>query len=151
MLIRNRCQVDYLEKLASNKHCREALEKLPPTLPKAYERILERVIEISESSTIQFVERTLRWIALAKRPLSVREMAHATSVEIGDPSFDGSFEMDRILALCSSLVREVDGELAFSHFSVKEFLMDIKSNQIKKNSQGFESANWKKELQHKLA
>lgn len=129
MLIRNRCQVDYLEKLASNKHRREALEKLPPTLPKTYERILERAIEISESSTIQFVERTLRWITLAQRPLSVREMAHAVSVEIVERSFDDFLEMDRILALCSSLVREVNGILAFSHFSVKESLMDIKSNQ----------------------
>lgn len=124
-----RCQVDYLEKLASNKHRREALEKLPPTLPKTYERILERAIEISESSTIQFVERTLRWITLAQRPLSVREMAHAVSVEIVERSFDDFLEMDRILALCSSLVREVNGILAFSHFSVKESLMDIKSNQ----------------------
>lgn len=34
-----------------------------------------------------------------------------------------------ILALCSSLVREVDGNLAFSHFSVKEYLMQISPEQ----------------------
>lgn len=124
-----RCQIDCLENLASNKHRRKALEDLPRDLHGTYERILLRAIKSSEHATITFVERTLRWIALATEPLSVSQIAHAISVEVEERSFDDSLDMRTILALCSSLVRDVDGKLAFSHFSVKEYLMQISPEQ----------------------
>lgn len=71
------------------------------------------------------MERTLRWIALAVKPLSVAEIAHAISVEVEERSFDDSLDIRIILTLCSSLVREVNGVLSCSHFSVKEYLMKI--------------------------
>lgn len=79
----------------------------------------------SQNSTIEFVERTLRWIALAEEPLSVAQIAHAISVEVEERSFDDSLDMGIILGLCRSLVRESSGKLVFSHFSVKEYLMKI--------------------------
>jgi hypothetical protein len=36
------CQIDFLYTLANDRERREALEKLPPTLPETYERILQR-------------------------------------------------------------------------------------------------------------
>lgn len=124
----NRCQLDHLYGLATNKQRRQALGQLPPTLPKTYERILLRANDQAAPSTIKFMERTLRFIATAKRRLSIREMAHAISVEVEDRSLDETLEMDTVLAMCSSLVRNVYGSLQFSHFSVEEFLQEIGPN-----------------------
>lgn len=54
------------------------------------------------------------------------EMSHAIAIEEGDTSFEDPIEMDKILCHCSSLVRENNGVLTFSHFSVKEYLKSIK-------------------------
>lgn len=74
---------------------------------------------------LSYLERTLRWIAFAARPLSVAEMSHAIAIEQGDAVFDDPMDMDKILCHYNSLVREDDGILTFSHFSVKEYLMSI--------------------------
>lgn len=74
---------------------------------------------------LSYLERTLRWIAFAARPLSVAEMSHAIAVEQGDTIFDDPMDMEKILCHYNSLVREDDGILTFSHFSVKEYLTSI--------------------------
>lgn len=104
---------------------RKALKQLPPGLPQTYERILLRAKDTARGVILSYLERTLRWIAFAARPLSVAEMSHAIAVEQGDAVFDDPMDMEKILCHYNSLVREDDGILTFSHFSVKEYLISI--------------------------
>lgn len=104
---------------------RKALKQLPPDLPRTYERILLRAKDTARGVILSYLERTLRWIAFAARPLSVAEMSHAITVEQGDALFDDPMDMEKILCHYNSLIREDDGILTFSHFSVKEYLISI--------------------------
>ena len=106
---------------------------MPPTLPKTYERILSRVNE-SPLETQKLVQRTLMWVAYAKRPLSLAELAEILSVEEGDTQIDEEAIVDGtvIMASCSSLLRTSDlrdvhdeSLVEFSHFTVKEFLLEL--------------------------
>lgn len=120
-----KCQLDHLESLATNGLRRKALNDLPPDLPQTYQRILHRAVTSQRQSTLEFIERTLRWIALARRPMSISAIAEAISVEPGEKEFDDTLEIETILRPCSSLVRTVEGVVSFSHFSVKEYLCEI--------------------------
>ena len=54
------CQVDYICELHTDRQRRNALESLPPTLPKTYERILSRVND-GPMETQKMLQRTLMW------------------------------------------------------------------------------------------
>ncbi|KAL1615362.1 hypothetical protein SLS56_011844, partial [Neofusicoccum ribis] len=104
---------------------RMALDDLPPDLPQTYQRILHRAVTSQPQSNLKFIERTLRWIALAKYPMSISAMTEAISVEPGENEYDDTLEIETILKPCSSLVRTVKDIVSFSHFSVKEYLCQI--------------------------
>ena len=136
------CQIDYMCELNNDKERREALDSLPPTLSESYERILTRV-KASNPSNQRIVQRALRWIAYVREPLSLRALAEAVSIEIGDEHLDPEAIVDTtaILKWCSSLVRlsstsyrsptseggvsRDDSIIEFAHFTVKEFLLRI--------------------------
>ncbi|EKG09689.1 hypothetical protein MPH_13211 [Macrophomina phaseolina MS6] len=121
-----KCQLDYLLSIPSYGKRRKALKGLPPDLPQTYERILQRATETARGLTLQYLERTLHWIALAARPLSFSEISHAVGIEPGDTYFDDPVDVDKIICHCSSLIKNDNGFLVFSHFSVKEYLRSIR-------------------------
>ena len=136
------CQIDYLCELHNDKQRRNALESLPPTLPKTYERILARVNE-SNPENQKTVQRALKWVAYAYEPLSLPQLVEIISVEESDERLDPEMIVDgsAIMTWCSSLLRlndrglktaSVDAVVEFSHFTVKEYLSginpDIKSD-----------------------
>ena len=121
--------------LHNDKQRRNALESLPPTLPKTYERILARVNE-TNSVNQKMVQRVLKWVAYAYEPLSLSQLAEIISVEESDQRLDPEMIVDRsaIIKWCSSLLRlndrgfrtaNVDSVVEFSHFTVKEYLTSI--------------------------
>ncbi|KAL5318159.1 hypothetical protein ACEPPN_013218 [Leptodophora sp. 'Broadleaf-Isolate-01'] len=124
-----KCQLDYLCTLSTDKERRRALETLPADLFETYTRILNRVAN-STPGNRRLVERTLRWINQSRYPLHIDAIATAVAVEIGSRSMDEDdiSDQDSILKWCSSLVtkNEQTGILAFSHFTVEEFLTDVK-------------------------
>ncbi|KAL1619686.1 hypothetical protein SLS54_006623 [Diplodia seriata] len=120
-----KCQLDYLSSLPSNGKIRKALKQLPPDLHQTYERILLRAIETARGDMVLYLERTLRCIAFAARPLSVTEVSHAIAIEQDDTVFDEPMDMGKILCHYDSLVKEDNGVLTFSHFSIKEYLGTI--------------------------
>ncbi|KAL1642264.1 hypothetical protein SLS58_005604 [Diplodia intermedia] len=119
------CQLDYLSSLPSNGKIRKALKQLPPDLHQTYERILLRAIETARGDMSLYLERTLRCIAFAARPLSVTEVSHAIAIEQDDTVFDEPMDMGKILCHYDSLIKEDNGVLTFSHLSIKEFLGTI--------------------------
>ena len=122
------CQVDYLRDCPSSR-IRKVLEEVPKTLDETYARILR---EIKESHQ-EFAQMIFQCVAVASRPLRVKEVAEvfAFDFESGPiPIFREDWrEVDpvhAVLSTCSSLLAVVNVEdtqvIQFSHFSVKEFL-----------------------------
>ena len=60
----------------------EALQALPATLDETYERMLTRTTDDDHSDALT----VLRWLAFARRPLTMSEIAEACII---DPSGDG--------------------------------------------------------------
>ncbi|TGO69528.1 hypothetical protein BOTNAR_0010g00270 [Botryotinia narcissicola] len=122
------CQMDYLCECSTDRDRREALRKLPPDLPKSYERILDRVNRSSkENQTI--VRHTLLWVVYAEKPLTITQLLQALAVRPGDETFEkeNMTTLDELLNWCSSLVRQKSqsDELELAHFTVKEYLLSL--------------------------
>jgi ankyrin repeat protein len=107
------------------------LAELPETLDGTYERTLR---EINEANW-EFAHRLFQFVAVASRPLRVKELAEllAFDFQAGSiPKFREDWRLedpvDAVLSTCSSLLAIVDGGsrfgkvIQFSHFSVREFL-----------------------------
>ena len=106
-----------------------ALEDLPGTLDETYQRTLG---EINEANW-EFAHRLFQFVAVASRPLRVKELAELLAFDFTAGPIPEFYEdwrlddpVDAVLSSCSSLlaVVNVEGSLViqFSHFSVKEFL-----------------------------
>jgi len=120
------CQLDYLCDCAHDAERREALKSLPPDLPESYRRLLERVNRCSPQVQ-RIVQLCLRFIAFARRPLTILELRQAVSIpEEAGSTLDASntISEQEISRRCSSLIRKTKDNLyfEFAHFSVQEFL-----------------------------
>ena len=106
----------------------DALETLPPDLKSTYERILRRVDDMKPPFQ-SLVQRTLRWLVVARGGLTISALKEALSIQEGIPRLDNdaiTHEYD-IQRSCGSLVRKSASgqELELAHFTVKEFLLEI--------------------------
>ena len=122
------CQIDYLCQLPDNRERCLALECLPPDLKSTYERILRRVDE-TNIHVRALVQRTLRWLVVAKGKLTIGALREALSIKDGTQKLDRDAVPEEFVLLraCSSLVRKSTSgqELELAHFTVKEFLLGI--------------------------
>ncbi|KAL6815050.1 hypothetical protein J3E69DRAFT_370534 [Trichoderma sp. SZMC 28015] len=108
-----------LKKLRTNQRIRERLGKLPKSLTEAYEEIYSR----NEEKVI--LQRAVKWVLCARRPLTSEELLMATrlesnleSVTVSDPIDESTLE-----SICSHLV-VLDSQLKawkFPHASVAEY------------------------------
>ncbi|CAD6449122.1 6520943f-2ca6-46db-8424-f57f4300a28e [Sclerotinia trifoliorum] len=119
------CQMDYLCGCSTDRDRREALKKLPPDLPKSYDRILERVNKSSKENQA-LVRHTLLWVVHAVKPPTTTQLLQALAVRPGDKTFErrNMITLDELLKWCSSLVRKSSQSdyLELAHFTVKEYL-----------------------------
>jgi len=109
------------------------LDELPKTLDETYERILRGINEANR----EHAQRLLQCVAVAVRPLRVKELAEVLAVdfdEAGDsgipklkPNWRSGDQHRAVLSTCSSLITIVERGnsqvVQFSHLSVKKFLM----------------------------
>lgn len=107
------------------------MKKLPPDLPKSYDRILDRVNRSSKENQ-RLVKHTLLWIAYAIEPLTTTQLLQALALRPGDNTFENEnmTTLDELLKWCSSLIRKgshSDG-LELAHFTVKEYLLSLPEN-----------------------
>lgn len=126
------CQLEAL------RHCLPAsvprvLDELPKTLDETYERILRGINEANR----EHAQRLLQCVAVAVRPLRIKELAEVLAVDFdegGDsgiprlkPNWRSGDQHRAILSTCSSLITIVERGhsqvVQFSHLSVKKFLM----------------------------
>lgn len=123
------CQLDHICELPTDRARREALEKLPPTLPGTYERILMRLEESSEAVR-NLVRRALQLIAVRDvEKLGFEEICEALSISDDSDTFhdDETVEKSEVLQWCGSLIRasHQDHVVEFAHYTVQEFLEDV--------------------------
>jgi ankyrin repeat protein len=124
------CQVVYICGLKPAR-IRHALSVLPKTLDETYQRTLR---EINEEEW-EMAHRVFQFIAVARRPLNVKELADLLAFEFeagSNPKFREDWRLedpvDAVLSTCSTFLTIVDDEyqsenvIQFSHFSVREFL-----------------------------
>lgn len=118
------CQLEELRTCFTLAALMNVLKSLPKTLDEVYDRLLLRIPEGNR----EIAHRALQWLAYAKRPLLLKEVAAAVVVETGVSALSPEhsfFEPQDILNVCSSLVSYSDhiGLLGLAHYSVQEYLV----------------------------
>ena len=121
------CQLAYL-RYCLRARIRRALDDLPVTLDDTYARALE---DIGDQNW-EFAHRLFQCVAVASRPLRVKELAEflAFDFEGSTPTFLSEWRpydpAHAVLSTCSSLLAVVTVDespvIQFAHFSVKEYL-----------------------------
>ena len=107
----------------------QALNELPETLDETYERTLSDI----DDENWEYAHRLFQCIVVARRPLSVEELAEFLAFKLdtgGSLTFQRDWRPDNprdtVLSTCSSLISIVNVDdsavIQFSHFSVKEYL-----------------------------
>ena len=107
----------------------EALNELPESLDKTYERTLQRI----KKEKWEFAHRIFQFVSVASRPLHVEELADLLAFDFKAgliPKFHKNCRMVdpvyAVLSICTTLLGIVNYQgspvIQFSHFSVKEFL-----------------------------
>lgn len=116
------CQIDTLEKCSSVSDIRKVLESLPEGLEETYRRIL--IVIDRRSSDVRIVRRALVWLVTALRPMCMRELLEALTVDPIRRALDPRFALIKgadLLDVCRSLVvhHEETDIITLSHLSVK--------------------------------
>ena len=122
------CQIDYLRRCLPGR-IQRALDELPETLDATYDRALQDI----DKANWEFAHRLLQCVAVAFRPLDVKELAEILSFDFKTgqiPKFREGWRLgdpvEAVLSTTSSLLAIVEDRgsrvIQFSHFSVKEYL-----------------------------
>ncbi|KAF2973525.1 hypothetical protein GQX73_g157 [Xylaria multiplex] len=98
--------------------------KLPVNLDHVYERILVRVFETRDSSTVASVRQILGWIACVRRPLKWAELQGAVCVDLDNQVVDHDKMLsDSPKGLFASLVEiKEDDTVELVHETAREYL-----------------------------
>ncbi|KAI9785686.1 MAG: hypothetical protein M1839_008703 [Geoglossum umbratile] len=104
---------------------RKVIGDLPKDLPEIYERALAR---INSSWTAESARKIFRWVAAAKRPLSLEELREAIAIQPCQPSLSSEAlenDINRLVPYCGNLIifDEEDKVVQFAHHTVKQFLL----------------------------
>ena len=101
------------------------LSAFPPGIDPLYERMMEQVRSSDDTS---LCKRILATIALAYRPLTLKELASVVK-ELEDMS-DDLVSLREIVGLCGSLLTIREDTVYFVHQSAKDYLLAQASDQI---------------------
>lgn len=113
-----------------DEEIRTVLQELPHNLSETYERALTR---ISKNNKSIIARNVFRWVLVARRPLSIKELGEAVVIEPGQHFLrPGQLisDIDHIVLWCGNLlVQDVeDNVVHFAHHTVKEFLLSQRSD-----------------------
>ena len=121
-------QFDAICKEISDKGIEKALKRVPEDMDATYERILD-TINAKPRAQRELARKILIWIAYARRPLSIEDLAYAISIDTDTKSLkdlESSLPTEEsILGACANLIsvdRNQNPYVRFVHFSVQEFL-----------------------------
>lgn len=128
-----------MKRCKDKRSLHKALESLPETLHKTYDRILQNI----DAQDQEKARHALIWLAFSKRSLEIEEVADAAVLNPqAITSFDSDkrlFDPNSILEILGSLVTRsfedsASKVIVLAHFSVKEYLVSgaIKNNETSK-------------------
>lgn len=109
----------------NDEEIRKVLRSLPSGLNETYARILER---IQKDRKPDVAKKVFQWLAAARRPLSLDELAESTALEPSRLLWDERClptSKLRVVQDCGNLVtyRKEDNIVQFAHSTVLEFLL----------------------------
>ncbi|KAF4851873.1 hypothetical protein CGCSCA4_v003157 [Colletotrichum siamense] len=115
----------------TDEDIRQTLDILPRKLSDTFNRALGRILASQLSSIVDVVQKTFKWVATVRRPLTRWELGHALGVKILQKSLikeqiiNGT---ERLPGWCENLVQIEPGDetLRFFHHSIKTHLLDEK-------------------------
>lgn len=118
-------QIAHVAKQLTGRDVRKALSQLPHDLNEAYERILRQVK--SETTYQTYMQRALRWLCFATRPLTLTELSEAVVIEDDDRDLDPDSrlrDLETLISLGQGLFEydQDNGHITLSHSSIKTFL-----------------------------
>jgi ankyrin repeat protein len=118
-------QIEELIRCKTGGARRDRLATLPGDLKAAYDKIYDRIENLKDRAVL---ERCVKWVMCACRPLSSEELLAAAQLDQNGESLivDSPVSEETLLSLCNNLLvidsqREV---WQFSHFSVAEYFID---------------------------
>ena len=121
---------------SSDSEILSALNNLPRGLPETFHRLLEQQTTIQDAG---IAERIFRWVAVAKRPLTLEKLREAISIVLLQKTWDPRAlinNIKRTLGYCGNLVI-IDEELEtvhFTHSSVRQYLV---TENLRKNHERY--------------
>ncbi|KAL8660534.1 MAG: hypothetical protein Q9202_006457 [Teloschistes flavicans] len=123
-------QLQTLCQKKSDKQIIDTLSHLPKDLPETFERVLA---DITEPDDVTLGTQIFRWLAVAKRPLTVQELREAIGIEPLQDSWKPEClinDMRKAVACCGNLVfvDEEQQTVHFTHSSVRQFLYSSNVN-----------------------
>lgn len=119
-----------LDSLNSINEIDDTLSSTPEDLDGVYGRILSRLHATMKPSKRSLCTRLLKWIVLAKRPLSLEELTEALRMEYATTSSGFNFAQNFLCSgkelelVCGSLVTIRNGAIQLIHVSTKEYLLN---------------------------
>ncbi|KAL8896568.1 MAG: hypothetical protein Q9207_007647 [Kuettlingeria erythrocarpa] len=113
-----------LREKMSDQQIMDTLSHLPRDLPETFERLLAK---FTEADDLDVGSRIFRWVAIAKRPLTVQELREAIGIKPLQDKWDpGRFinDMNKAIARCGNLlfIEEEQQTIHFTHSSVLQYL-----------------------------
>ncbi|KAJ9634593.1 hypothetical protein H2199_008876 [Coniosporium tulheliwenetii] len=124
-------EIDDICAQCSDEEIRQVLRSLPKDLTETFNRALLRVLA---SRKEKIAKQVFRWVAAAKRPLSLQELREAIAVEPCQPYSEPDRlvnDMHRITSWCENLIvlDEEDDAVQFAHHTVKQYFLGPQSDQ----------------------
>ncbi|KAL4076746.1 hypothetical protein V8B97DRAFT_2084198, partial [Scleroderma yunnanense] len=101
-----RCQVDSLRECRSLRSVHNIIRNFPADLPSTYDAILEQVESMSEDVRL-ILQRTLRWLGGALRPMTIAQGMECPMVDVTKPYLDDNISVvsdDDFFLVCGALV-----------------------------------------------
>ncbi|KAG8534396.1 uncharacterized protein KY384_001241 [Bacidia gigantensis] len=114
---------------ASDSAIREILKNLPRGLDQTYLRIIKK---IDSSMNRDLARMTLRWVAIARRPLNIEELQEAVAFDKDDRHWDEDKipNGEKLLQACYGLViRDEANKAHYAHHTVQQFLTSPESEE----------------------
>ncbi|KAH7270955.1 hypothetical protein B0J15DRAFT_417086 [Fusarium solani] len=117
----------------NDKEIRQALQEIPTDLPTTFDRALSR---IAKRRNQKIASEIFGWTTAARQPLTLTQLQEALSVKVGQRNLhpdDLVSGIDRITVWCENLVcvEEADNTVHFSHHSIREYLLQPESGDLK--------------------
>ena len=124
--------IDGLATCLTIKELKAALADIPSGLAVAYNATMQRITDQGKSRSQRAFE-VMKWVLLAKRPLTSAEIEHTVSIEHGseDIDLDDIVPATVLASLCAGLV-VIDGygNFRFMHQTVPEYLSSYHSEKF---------------------